>query len=411
MEDKNLSQQMGTLSPKLKEILSQLRVAATTRGYQLYLVGGGVRDLLLERPVSELDIVVLGDASAIAKDLAETGGQLVLHPAFGTATVTLGSTRVDLSSARTESYDRPGALPTVSPGTLKDDLERRDFTVNALAVSLGTDDYGQLIDYGVGQTDLTEGLIRVIHEHSFVDDPTRIWRAVRYEQRLGFEIEPQTLKWLKRDLVGLKDLTGDRVWHELACVLQEDTPRHALVRLDRLGILKLIHPSLQADDWLDEKIRKADLAGHSSLPVRLALLTYRLNGNELEECAGYLNFSKSLRRVLQQVLVLKHALWVLGIPGISPYTIYSLLHECDPEAIEVCLIADDFSLAQKNIDLYRNRLEKVKTALTGSDLLALGVKPGPQVEELLQKLLEARLNGQVKSRAEEIALAKTIIAR
>ena len=220
---------------------------------------------------------------------------------FNTAKVTLDNVTVDIAMARTETYAQPGALPTVTPGTLKTDLFRRDFTVNAMAVCLSPDRYGELIDLYRGQKDLNGKIIRILHDNSFIDDATRIWRAVRYEQRLGFQIEPATLKLLKRDVPMLKTVGGFRLRHELELVLKEKEPEKALVRADRLGIFKELHPSLKADEWLISKFQSARDAGRVTPELYLGLLTYRLSETELAQIIKYLRFSKEQVQAIKEV--------------------------------------------------------------------------------------------------------------
>ena len=180
--------------PDLWALITRLADLAANRASPLYIVGGRVRDLLLERPATDLDLVVEGDALELVRALAlDQGGEAVVHPRFGTATYRNGTLRFDLATARTETYSRPGVLPDVRPGPIEEDLARRDFTVNAMALRLSPPDAGTLLDRFGSRQDVEEGLIRVLHDGSFVDDPTRIMRAIRYEQRLGFQIEPSTL--------------------------------------------------------------------------------------------------------------------------------------------------------------------------------------------------------------------------
>ena len=171
-----------------------------SQGYKLYIVGGLVRDLFLERTNLDLDLVVEGDAINLAQEMARTWqGKLTTHPRFGTAKLQWSNWSVDLATARAETYARPGALPTVKPGTISTDLVRRDFTINAMAVELNPGHFGELLDPHRGRDDLYGKRIRVLHDRSFIDDATRIWRALRYEQRLDFQIEPATLRLLKKD--------------------------------------------------------------------------------------------------------------------------------------------------------------------------------------------------------------------
>ena len=220
-------------------ILRALRRRSVGGPSSIYLVGGPVRDVLLDSPIGDLDFVVEGDAPALARDLAaEVGGDVVVHRAFRTATVTLGDDRVDIVTARKEVYAHPGALPTVAPGTIADDLARRDFSINAMAISLAPGESSVLDRHG-GLGDLVAGVVRALHSGSFADDPTRIFRAARYEQRLGFRIEDETGLAITQALDAgyIRLLSPDRVRHELDRVLHEADPAPALVRLTELGVL------------------------------------------------------------------------------------------------------------------------------------------------------------------------------
>ena len=173
--------------PDLWALITRLADLAADRASPLYIVGGRVRDLLLERPAADLDLVVEGDALELVRALAlDQGGEAIVHPRFGTATYRNGTLRFDLATARTETYPRPGVLPDVRPSPIEEDLARRDFTVNAMALRLSPPDAGTLLDRFGSRQDVEDGLIRVLHDDSFIDDPTRIMRAIRYEQRLGF---------------------------------------------------------------------------------------------------------------------------------------------------------------------------------------------------------------------------------
>ena len=411
MEDKNLAKCLANLSAEITAAISSLQVVANAKNCLIYLVGGAVRDLLLGCPVHDVDVVVLGKAEALARAVAPSLGKLTLHPAFGTATIACSGFRLDLSTARTESYAYPGALPSVHPGNISDDLRRRDFTINAMAISLNRDDYGQLIDNHNGQVDLKARLIRVMHAGSFADDPTRIWRAVRYEQRLGFNIEPRTLRWLKQDLTKLRNITGDRIWYELECTLRENAPEKALTRLSKLGALGLIHPSLRAGSWLAERYGTARDEGSSSVFVYFALLAYRLREEEIEILIESLHLNRALRDVLQNVPIVKAALPILARPSLRPSTVYRRLHGHNPEVLKAVFVATTSRVARSNLELYQTKLKKTSISLSGDDLIQLGLASGPRLGKILDQILWAKLDGHVKSRRAEISLAKTLISR
>ena len=299
-EQINLANNLNNSLPEeLVALTKQATAIATSKNLPLYLVGGIVRDLLLGQRNLDLDLVVEGNVIDMAKEFAEkVGGKLTVHNRFNTAKIILDNWTIDMAMARTETYARPGALPVVTPGTLKTDLFRRDFTVNAMAVSLNPDNYGELIDLYSGLNDLKKKYIRILHEKSFIDDATRIWRAIRYEQHLNFQIEPDTLRLLRRNVTMLKTVGGYRQRRELELVLKEIEPEKALVRAAGLGVLKELNPSLAADEWLTSSFRAARLSGRANPDFYLGMLTYRLTNDEV------LQLTKYLRLSAQQVLAI-----------------------------------------------------------------------------------------------------------
>ena len=239
-----------TLPKRLDPVLDAVTAVDGPYG-GVYLVGGTVRDILLGEPSFDVDIAVEGDAIAFAKSLAEAlAGRVRAHDKFGTAVVLYGDDeRVDVVTARTESYESPGALPTVAPGSIEDDLFRRDFTINAIAASLAAADRGQLVDPFEGRADLEAGRIRVLHDRSFLDDPTRIFRAIRYENRYGFRMDEHTAT-LAHDAVSqghVHDLSGARMREELIALFEEGDVDHAVPRLAELGVEQAIHHHAAAD--------------------------------------------------------------------------------------------------------------------------------------------------------------------
>jgi tRNA nucleotidyltransferase (CCA-adding enzyme) len=377
--------------------------AAEKRQQRLYLVGGIVRDLFLERYHRDIDVVVEGDAIKLAQEIAGlVRAEVTAHPRFGTATLQWGKRSADFATARAETYARPGALPTVRSGTIRDDLARRDFSINAMAVELNPRRYGELIDPFGGRRDLAQKFVRVLHDKSFTDDATRIWRALRYEQRLDFRIEPMTLLLLKRDLDMLKTISGDRLRRELDLVLKEELPEKALVRAGELGVLTRLHPALQGDDWLQETFaaaRERDETVGSQL--YLALMCYRLTAKELEQLAKFLRLPKAAAQVLRDTLAIKGILKELAEPGQAPSIIYDLLHGYGMMSYTAVSIAAGSETAAEHIELYLNVLRHVKSALTGADLKRLGVPAGPEIKEMLRLLREARLDGKITTKKEE----------
>ncbi len=373
--------------------------AAEKRQQRLYLVGGVVRDLLLERCNTDLDMVVEGDAIKLAEQIAVSKkAKVTVHRHFGTANLKWAKYSADFVSARAETYARPGALPTVRPGAIRDDLARRDFTINAMAIELNPRHYGELIDPFGGRKDLDKKLIRVLHDKSFSDDATRIWRAIRYEQRLGFKIDSATLLFIKRDIDMLKTISGDRIRHELELILKEEEPEKAILRAARLRVLEKLHPALKADDWLAETFataRERNLPDTTKVQLYLSLLCYRLDAKEVEQLTDYLRLPKATAQVLLDTLTIKTKLKELATPGLAPSTIYRLLHGYNLTAYIANSIGADSETAAEHIGLYLNVLRNVNPALSGTDSERLGIPRGPKIKEVLQKLREARLDGKI----------------
>ena len=402
----NLAKQLNEQLPA--DIISFIKQAgdiAEKQQQRLYLVGGVVRDMLLESRNTDLDLVIEGDAVKLAKEIADLKkAKVTAHTRFGTANLKWASRSIDFVSARAETYARPGALPTVRPGAIRDDLARRDFTINAMAIEVNPRHYGEVIDPFFGRQDLDKKLIRVLHEKSFIDDATRIWRAIRYEQRLEFKIEPVTLQLIKRDIKMLETISGDRVRHELELILKEEMPEKAILRAAGLGVLAKLHPALKADDWLAETFvtaREKAMPEPAQLQLYLALLCYRLNDGELEQLIKYLRLTKETARVLQDTLAIKTNLKDLAVPGLAPSVIYRLLHGYNLTSYIANSIGADSETAAEHIELYLNVLRHVKPALSGEDLEKLGIPRGPKIKEVLQKLREARLDGKINSKKGE----------
>ena len=376
----------------------------------LYLVGGVVRDLLLGKPNFDLDLVVEGNAINLAQQLNQIKpGKITTHPRFNTAKLQWDEWSVDLTTARSETYAQPGALPTVKSGSLTSDFFRRDFTINAMAIDLNPSRYGELIDLYGGRDDLEHKLIRILHENSFIDDATRIWRGLRYEQRLNFRLEKNTLKLLKRDIPMLDTISGDRIRYELECIFKEERPEKVLRRAEELGVLPKLHPSLRGDDWLTKKLEQArQLTSPNPPPIGLylALLAYYLTSEETEHLISYLRLSKPIAQTLRDSIGIKTKLKSLADPELMPSRVYHLLYGYSLTAITANSLASSYPVARQHIQLFLSKLRYVKPALTGDDLQSIGITPGPQIKEILNRLHDARLDGTVRSKRGEVELVK-----
>lgn len=412
----NLSASITEQLPK--ELVNFMQVAGTVaqrQSQKLYLVGGVVRDLLLKRANFDLDLVVEGDAIKLAGELTNLNqGKIVTHHRFGTAKLKWNGWSVDLATARSESYVKPGALPTVKPGaTLRDDLFRRDFTINTMAIELNPHRYGQLLDRYGGGADLEQKLVRVLHDKSFLDDATRIWRGLRYEQRLDFQLEPTTLQLLKRGIAYLDTISGDRIRHELELILGEAYPEKVLRRAGELGVLAKLHPALEGNGWLIEKFEQARKLSSPDSPsawLYLALLAYRLSDEESEQLITYLRLPKSAARTLRDTISLKTRLGPFDNPDLPPSRVYSLLGGYSLPAVTANCLATDSPIAQQRIHLFLGKLRYMKPALSGDSLKRMGVAPGPRIKEILNSLLAARLDGEITTKREEESLVKNWLA-
>lgn len=408
----NLGRQLEEyLPPQLLSLAQNVSREAGRQGEGVYIVGGIVRDLLLGCPNVDLDLVVEGDAVKLAKRMAETSEvRLLAHHRFGTAKLGYRNFTADLATARKETYPRPGALPVVAPGTLNDDLIRRDFSVNAMAISLSANDYGALVDLYEGRSDLEHGLIRILHSNSFKDDATRILRGVRYEQRFGFKFEAQTARLLNRDIPMLDVISGDRVRHELELIFKEERPELAVRRLGELGVLSRIGPALAGDGSIAERFSEARrLEKPAQLPsLYFCLLVYASGEDDVERLLTRLNMPARLSKAIRDTLQLRAKLRLIHKHDLRPSDIYALLQEYDAVATQANAIASDSPIVRRNLRLFLTKLRYIKTSLDGEELKGLGVPPGPQMGEVLRMLHKAKLDGEVHSKADEEKLARAI---
>ncbi len=405
----------------------------------IYLVGGPVRDALLQSPaappepglgggalVTDLDFSVVGDGVAIAKRFAgETGGKITAHPQFGTATVVTDRCRVDLVTARREDYPAPGSLPRVTAGSIEDDLARRDFTINAMALRVWPEGEG-ILDPMCGLDDLQSGIVRVLHSHSFVDDPTRMFRAVRYEQRFGFRIDDGTLQAMAStvDSGHMESVSGERWWHEIERILEEHDPGRALLRSAQLGLLSGLHPALSNIDGIVELAKCAEgsaarLAppvpapggGAQLLEEWLAALFSPLS--EAEGCAVIrrLRLSGRWAMVARDTIDLREKETAVRESAGRPSDLFRILRPFAPQAIAARAKLTGDPIVSRALRRYLDELRFIRPRLSGEDLLEMGAPQGPLIGEILAHLHCARLDGALSDIAEERALARELLAR
>ena len=405
---------MTNIAPRLRAQLDsislrQLRgiaAVAEIHGARAYLVGGAVRDALLGIPVTDIDIALIGMTSSLPRGVARAlNGRVVAHSQFNTFSLTASGRHIDLAMARHESYAHPGALPTVTPGTLHQDLARRDFTINAMAVSLGEDSFGELLDPSDGQSDLRTGTVRVLHDDSFRDDATRILRAARYAVRLRFALEANTESLLRRDSTYLDTISAARLRDEFERVLQESRAAATLDMLQDLGALKSVHPPIAVTSATLQALN--GVGDHDQIDrvsTALSLLVHDLTAEDRFGFVERLAMNARWRKVIEDTTLLQGKL--REGPSVTDETsrseIYTLLHGLEEEAILGCALLTGSTTIRRLLLLYIGELRHVRPILNGSDLLALGVPTGPQVGDLLHDLLMARLDQQVQTRQDEM---------
>jgi tRNA nucleotidyltransferase (CCA-adding enzyme) len=397
----------GELRERVRSVPGMERLLPALDGLApSYLVGGAVRDLLRGAEIVDIDVAVEGDARAVSRALAErVRGEAREHERFGTATVRADDLSVDLAATRRETYPEPGALPLVEEAGLQDDLARRDFTINAMALGLSGDDLGHLYDPRGGRADLDGGVVRVLHERSFVDDPTRLLRALRYEARLGFRMDPDT-ELLARDAAaegGLRTVSGARVRDELMDLLAEPELPSGIVRMRELGIDRAMHTAMKADAELVASAALGAVAlGADRALVSLAAL-----------CAP------AAERLDLWLADLHLAAWdrdaVARAARVAPRLASELrLHEHTPSELRALLgretlIALSLALAMgapsEPILRWVTELQGVRLEISGDDLLAEGVPEGPALGRALDETLARKLDGLVRGREQELETA------
>ena len=413
-----------------KEIQDLIFVAgdiAAKNNMPAYLVGGFVRDLLLGVENLDLDIVVEGDGINFAEGLAESlGARLIRHKRFGTATVLIKpqAKKIDIATARCESYPTPASLPVVTASSLKDDLRRRDFTINAMAISINQHNFGQLIDFFDARVDLRQKKIRVLHRLSFIDDPTRILRAIRFEKRHGFNIEANTLLLLKEAVRRkmLEKVQPQRLRDELILVLKEAHPLKQIMRMRNLTGFSFINPHLLATKKTYNLIRaihrqiewfKKSFPGRRALDVWLIYFMGLIDSLATSDvkliCQKFVFRQGEEKRILVYKKLKRLFFTELGKKKIKPAIIFNLLEPLSYEVIILIKAKYKNPDIRKHIEDFFEIYNGMRILITGKDLHRLGLVPGPAYRKIFAQVLKAKLGGAVKTKEEELALIKKII--
>lgn len=410
------------LPPQLVSLLRELGQVGEELGQHIYAVGGFVRDLIVRRENYDIDVVVEGDGIHFAQVFgAQMGCRVKVHKRMKTASLHLADGyKIDVATARMEYYERPAAPPTVELSSIKTDLFRRDFTINTLAIELRPGAFGQLLDFFGGQRDLKEGVINVLHNLSFVEDPSRIFRAIRFEQRFGFHIGKQTQNLMKNAIsMGfLERLSGARFFSELELILREANPLPIVERMAEFGLLQFLHPRLRYDAHIkafltrvDEVITWFDLlfleGSYAKWMVYLLGLTDQLPLKGLEELVQRLSLPpRYSKRFIEGRGEGHKVLQRARRKRMGPKEIYALFKPLSVEALLYIMAKTEEKGVKKAISLFFTTLNAMKVSLRGKDLQELGIQPGPRYREILDSLLLARLEGTVKTKEEEMRYVK-----
>lgn len=408
------------LDKEVYQLLIYARDICAEGSFKPYVVGGFVRDLFLGRRNLDIDIVVEGDVSSfVAKYSSKLQCPVKYHDVFGTATMMNNSgLKVDVATARTEVYTRPGALPMVSPGSIKDDLFRRDFTINAMALALSPDNFGDLVDFSNGYSDLQKGIIRVLHDKSFIDDPTRIYRAIRFEQRYKFTIESHTDSLLKQAVEdgALDTVSSQRLLNELFIFFKEDDPLAVIKRALSLGLINFISPKIVIHDELYANIKKAINWYNTRSTTRretidqitiwLLFIFDALDQDETENAVAQL----PLENKHKQALVLSKRKLPLILKELRSEdrssAIYESLNDLPLEVVIFALSKTYGSGSQGKVERFLSELRNVNPLINGDDLRKLGYPQGPIYGEILNTVLSLQLDRKLTNKVEALEFVK-----
>lgn len=438
----NLARKLeASLSPARNALLQAIKEVAEERHLPIYIVGGYVRDLLLDRSGEDFDIVVEGDAIRLAHAISQIyGGRVISHSRFGTAKWqikeiasdlaarlsgkdALNSTEfppsLDFISARTEFYEYPTALPTVERSSIKLDLHRRDFTINTMAMRLNGRHHGDLYDFWGGLTDLRQKRIRVLHSLSFVDDPTRMLRAARFEQRFQFHIEARTLELIKEASDLLRQVSGDRIRHEFNLIFMEEDPPAVF---DRLENLQLLAPILPALHWSKEQtgfwqtlFKDADdskrIAGKNENAVELCwlILFHKFDQNQLEDARQRFKLPARIFASVKSAIELDARL--AGLSEMPVIDAFKLLDSNSESSLKAVMAFNPESTGIQIIQKYVQSWKKIHPTINGRHLEKMGLPRGPLYRTILDAIRSAWLDGEIKNTADEAEYVKKLVAR
>ena len=429
------------LPPKLLKLIKDIGTQGDRMGMNVFVVGGFIRDIILNKKNFDLDVVIEGDAIKFGRIFAEKiGAALVVHRKFGTCTLVkdwprwLGPSlnpdnkfKIDIATARKEVYERPAALPTVEFSSLRDDLYRRDFTINAMAVNVNKENFGLFVDFFGGIKDLEKRIVRILHDMSFIDDPTRIFRAVRFEQRFGFRIESHTeyliTHAVKKEM--FKRTENQRIRDELILILKEEKPEKAVFRMKELHELRFIHPKLVLKRGIKKTFKElkknttwynSNALGKRQLDtwiMNLMVVLEKLSSGEIEEVLSKFVFTRSAAlRLRDYNRKAESIIRKLSSSGkIAPSQVYEVLEPLSHELILYAMSRTTSSKVKINIRKFFKEYNGAKLSIKGEDVIKAGVKPGPKFRKLLRLVLCRKIDGKLKTKKDELKYLNELLER
>ncbi len=415
------------LSSRLVQILKTIGKVASEIGYDAYVAGGFVRDLFLYRSNEDLDIVIEGDGILFAKKYAGlSGARIHAYEKFGTAVIIFpDGFKIDVASARLEYYKFPAALPVVEMSSIKLDLFRRDFTINTLAVQLNPDKFGTLIDFFAAQKDIKKRVIRVLHNLSFVEDPSRVFRAIRFEQRFGFSVGKVTARLIENavKMNFFRRLSGRRVFAELRQVFEEENPTPAILRMQDYNLFTVIHPSMVLNNELKSLFSSVktvlswyDLLFFTETYMKWAVyflaLMSQFDMKTSEEICKRLELAPRYTTIFlkERLKAEKSLLWLERNQQLSNSTLYKKLYGIKTEIILYMMAVTKHKKVKQSISHFFTKLKYIEPSIRGKDLLKTGIEPGPIYREVLQAVLDAKLNGKLKTQKDELNFVRQYVS-
>ncbi len=402
----NLASSLDTrLNAEMAKVIRTAEHVANIEKVKIYIVGGLIRDLLLGVEPRDLDILVVGDGETFAKKMADMCyGEMVAKSQFGTFIVKSPSLQFDIVTARSETYPRPGALPIVKPDSLIPDLQRRDFTVGAMAIAITSDDWGTLYDPLGGFADCARKKLRLIHDKSIQDDPTRALRAARYMGRLDFKLTAETDRILRRDVHYINAISAKRIRSELVKMMMEPKSTEILQAAESIDVFAAISSSLRVGRAALRAFTQAP--ADSKITYYIACLGAGLTRTEAEAVSLRLDMPAYWHTVLIGSSRYRTMSYLLERADMKPSEITLLLEEFPLEVLEVSLSIASPTIQKRWLGSYLREYRHIKPELTGEDIIATGILEGKQIGELLRDLKAARLDRRVNTREEEIAFIK-----